>query len=571
MQAFDRASVRQSDTKVQRQDTLGRMPRVAPAGTPEGRKFPTWAWVVMVAAIAAVVFVVLGDHSEPGDSGQVELQTTAEPDPAPLSGQQNGSDLAGPGDLPALIKEDGLILVELRFLGGTEEEPIRPKRSGSLEGRVFNEKMVGIGGVRLEVVGGPQTGWSAVSRADGSYHFPELLPGTHFFQLDIPGYGTTVRSQRIRGRDRTRRDFRVAHRVAVQLELRDFENKPLQGARVISNLDGYEVLSDENGLALLEGLVGGDRVLITIRAEGHVPVRQELNLLVQPINAGPILVPALPKGAVIHGQVLSWPGGPLPRVSVVPRSNKIGTHKIAWETWQGVEVEADGRFALKDLPTSHLLDLRVSHPKGVANPASRALKPMLPSPTTVKFTIQRGQGRVKGKVVDLDNNPIAGANLVLEATDPAAMLGQMFPGLAQVPSTSRLPVPAAMRRELRGNRRGEFDFAVGDHPQGTGTLVLTASAPGYQPKRQSIGRSYNDLVMKLHPEDHSGELILEQTNGQIPEVEWYLDGHLLESATGDRAAGLLTGVYELIIRSGDKELIHQSEFTLQGRKTLTVR
>jgi carboxypeptidase family protein len=547
------------------------MLRAAPTGQSEGRKFPTWAWVVLLGAIAAVVFVVFNDHSEPVDPANPQLPTVVEPDPMPPTDPDFGSDLAGPGDLPTLLEEDGLILVELRYLGGIEEERIRPKRSGSLEGQVINEKRIGIGGVRLQIVGGPQDGWSAVSRADGHYHFPELLPGTHFFRLTVPGYGTTVRSQRVRTGDRTRRNFRVANRVGVQLEIRDFENKPLPGARVIADLEGYEVLTDENGLALLDGLVGGDRVMVTIRAEGHVPVRQELNLIVQPMNAGPIQVPALPKGAVIHGQVLSWPGAPLPRVSVVPRSNRIGTHKIAWETWQGVEVQADGRFTLENLPTSHLIDVRVSHPKGVANPVSRALKPMLQSPTTIKFTIQRGKGRVKGKVVDLDNQPIVGAKLVLEATDPAAMLGQMFPGLADVPSTSRLPVPAAMRRELRCNRRGGFDFAVGDHPQGTGSLVLTASAPGYQPKRQSIGRSYENLVMKLHPEDHSGELILVQANGEVPEVEWYLDGQLFEGATGNQAPGLLTGVYELIIRSGDQNLLHQSEFTLQGPKTLTVR
>ena len=81
------------------------------------------------------------------------------------------------------------------------------------------------------------------------------------------------------------------------------------------------------------------------------------------------------------GKVSSWPGGPFPQISVVPRSNQIGTHKVAWETWQGVQVENDGSFVLEDLPTSHLVDIRVSHPSDVSEPRLRSVKPMSHTPT----------------------------------------------------------------------------------------------------------------------------------------------------------------------------------------------
>lgn len=540
---------------------------MAPLTSPDSRRFPVWGWVVLIGAVLAVLAVVLGPGEEPSPVDPLPGAEEAEP-----IENTEGPQLADPGEAPEQPWASDLLTVELRSLGGIEEERIRPKRSGSLEGAVLNENKEGIEGARLTIVGGPQDGWSTVSRKKGHYLFPELLPGTHFFRIDVPGYGSTVRSHRVRGVDRSWRDFRVAPAMGVELMLRDHENEPLAGARVLTGLSDQEVVSDEDGIARVPPIVGGERVLLTIRAEGHVPVRQELNLMIRPANAPPIEVPALPKGARVLGKVLSWPGAPYPQVSIVPRSNKISAHKIAWETWQSVQIEPDGSFVLENVPTSHLIDIRVFHPSGVTEPRMRSVQPARHTPTRVEFVIKRGGGRVAGRVLDERGNGLAQARLVLEAADPAAMLGNLYPGLELTPSTAMLPVPAPLRRELRARNDGAFDFAVGDHPEGTGSLVLTASAPGYQSRRLPIRRSFTKLEVRLATEDRSAALQLQALQRPaIPKVEWYLDGRPIDEVdglsvqeSGERLGGLAAGIYDVLVRSGDEVVRHERELRIDG-------
>jgi carboxypeptidase family protein len=540
---------------------------MAPSTSTDSRRFPVWGWVVLIGAVFAVLAVVLGPGEEPQSvdpipgPGEIESSETRE-----------GPQLADPGAPPEQPWASDLLTVELRNLGGIEEERISPKRAGSMEGAVLDEAKQGIEGARLTIVGGPQGGWSTVSRKQGHYLFPELLPGTHFFRIDVPGYGSTVRSHRVRGVGRSWRDFRVAPAIGVELMLRDFENKPLAGARVYTGLSDQEILSGEDGIARVPPIVGGERVLLTIRAEGHVPVRQELNLMIRPANAPPIEVPALPKGARVLGKVLSWPGSPYPQVSVVPRSNKISTHKIAWETWQGVQIEPDGSFVLQDVPTSHLIDIRVFHPSGVTEPRLRSVQPARHTPTRVEFVIKRGDGRVAGRVFDEKGAALPRAKLVLEAVDPSAMLGKLYPGLELTPSTAMLPVPAPLRRELRSRNDGGFDFAVGDHPEGTGSLVLTVSAPGYQSRRLPIRRSFTNLAVNLALEDHSSSLqLLASNRPALPKIEWYLDGRLVEEVDGvaveqgtAKLNGLASGLYDVLVRSGGEVVRHDRELRIDG-------
>lgn len=544
----------------------------------DSRRFPLWGWLVLLGALIAVFAVVLGPGEEPlPDPLGPGIE---EPVSTPEEEGENGRAFADPGEIPEQPWASDVLTVELRNLGGIESERIAPKRAGSMEGAILDENKEGIEGVRMTIVGGPQDGWSTVSRAEGHYLFPELLPGTHFVRLEVPGYGTTVRSHRVRGNGRSWRDFRVAPPVGVELALKNYENDPLVGARVSYGLDDGEVLSDEDGIARVPPLVGGERVLLTIRADGHVPVRQELNLLLRPANAPPIEVPALPKGSRVLGKVSSWPGGPYPEISVVPRSNAIGTHKVAWETWQGVRVEPDGSFALENLPSSHLIDIRAFHPSGVTEPRLRSVKPMTHTPTRVQFVIKRGQGRVAGKVTDAQGQPLPQATLVLEASDPAAMLGVLYPGLEKVPSTTMLPVPAALRRELRARGDGSFDFAVGDHPDGTGALVLTASAPGYQDRRVAIRRSYADLRVELAVEDRSASLRIDPgSRSRLPQIEWYLDGRPVDGVEGltvqrvgmsETLSGLSTGLYDVLVRAGTEVLRHDREYRLTGSAEVTL-
>lgn len=555
------------------------MPRASHPSAASGQLLPPWLWAVLGVILVGLLYVVLGtdpEQPDPLDLTAVQAESSAEKEAD--GGPEEA--VAETGPTPTWL--DGPLTAELRFLGGFEQEKIRPKRAGGLEGKILDHKGDGISGVRLRIMGGPQDGWSTLSKDGGRYYFPELLPGTHYFELDIPGFGRAVRSQRVQMRGMTRRDFLVAPKMGVELAIFNHENDPLPGAKLIADLNGEEVLTDEEGVGRLYGVVGGERVLVTVRAEGHVPVRVELNLRTQPSNSEPIAVPALPKGGVIQGVVRSWPGNPLPQISIVPRSDRIGSHRYAWETWQGVEIGSDGRFRLDNVPTSHLLDIRVFHPRGVADPAHRAVRPTVEVPTTLSFVVKRGVGHVKGQVLDDNGEPVRRAKLVMESADPSALLGRIYPGLEKVPSTTQLPVPAALRRELSADSRGRFEFAVGDHPKGTGSLVLTASAEGFQPRRISITRSHEDLKVRLKREDRSGVIELEVADAAVaagapkPELTWYLDGGLAEEQQGYTAddmslLGLPVGVYELIVRSGEKVVLQRPELRIDGHQRLTLK
>jgi len=131
-----------------------------------------------------------------------------------------------------------------------------------------------------------------------------------------------------------------------------------------------------------------------------------------------------------------------------------------------------------------------------------------------------------------------------------------------------LPIPAALHREQAVLKNGKFDFAIGDHPEGTGSLILTASAPGFRPFRQIIQRAFDDLEIQLMSEDRNGKITLKATAwADMPPVEWYLEGF----PVGDGFSGpnpeksavtsdLLTGFYEMTVRRGEQILSFEAEF-----------
>lgn len=520
-------------------------------------------WVILVPdSNSNSTEATLAGESSGGGSAESDATDATEKKPVFLN----------PDDFPPLPGE-GPLRIAMRYLGedgeaGFANEQLEQSLPGSISGRVTGPKFEPLPQVVLTIVGGPQDGLSCETDEQGHFRLLDLIPGTHFIRLATSDGGRYMRMQRIGSRGRTKRDFALGTSVDLPMAFFDHKGKPLMGATV--EMDGRTFLTGADGVAWCAGAPAGPRVLVQIQGEGHVPVRFELNILPQRV-AEPIQMPALPQGAVIRGQVKSWPGGELPRVTVVPRAIQPGPFQIVWETWQEVEVGADGFFELRGLPTDRMVDVRVFHAGGVASPRVRALRASTLHASVVEFTMTRGDARIAGVVLDAGGKPLRGAKVELKASDPAAALARLYPGLSNAPATVRLPVPAAIHRQAVTKRDGAFDFAWGDHPKGTGSLLLKVEADGYQVARREIRSGHSDLRLRLKPAIRSARLMLTAADdGPMPSAYlWIVDGETHETVE-PQLGDLLPGWYSIAARRGDHDILAKRVY-LGARTELAIR
>ena len=205
------------------------------------------------------------------------------------------------------------------------------------------------------------------------------------------------------------------------------------------------------------------------------------------------------------------------------------------------------------------MDVRCATPEGIADPPWRSVRASGSAGAFVEFVIVRGATRVSGQVLGPDGAPLSGAEVALAAAEPLKVLAAEYPGLAQGPLAARIPTPPSLRREWRTGADGRFDFALGDHRQGTGFLILQASKPGFAPARREVRAAADHLVLRLKPEQRDGSLRLTTSNGRPAELEarWFLDGQPLA-----QPSGLLRGTYEIRVRRGERELFRSGNFTV---------
>jgi hypothetical protein len=498
----------------------------------------------------------------------------AEPAPLPSASdpaltQQPPVQPAQLGNLePGRLPGEGDLLVEMRWRGGHDDTRETPELPGRLEGLITGADGQPVVGARVSVRGGPQDGRFVRSDAAGFYSFGQLLAGTHFFALDGAGLPITVAMQRVLARGVTRRDFAVGGAVQMRLLVKDFEGKPLAGAQVLSDLGERQGISDENGLAVVDGVPAGPRVLVDLRAAGHVPVRYELNL--HGGLLGPIELPALPKAGTLRVAVRSWPGGPQPQVTVVPRATGPGPYQPAWELWQGLEVDRDGFVELTGLPTTHLLDVRVIHPMGTADPPVRALRPAAEHAVVAEFVVRRSSASIEGLVLDETGAPLEGATAVLAAVRPDLVLQRLYPGLSDSPTSVPLPVPGAMRRTIVTGADGRFRIAVGDHPDGTGHLVLTVSKEGFRPRTLEVRTAADETVLTLTRAVRASSLrLVRGDGGALPPARFVLDG-AEAAASADQLGELWPGFYEVLVTRGGLQLLYREAFWIEAATNLDL-
>ncbi len=492
--------------------------------------------------------------------------------PAPLPAA--AADAIRPGELGALapgtLPGSGDLRAELRFLGARDDTREAPQLPGRLEGRVTGPGGQPVVGARLVVVGGPQDGRATRTDAEGFYSLGALLAGTHFFALEGGGLPRTVAIQRVLERAVTKRDFAIGGDLPLLVLVKDFEGKPLAGAEVLVSLGEQRAVSGEDGVAQLGNVPAGARTLVDIRAARHVPVRYELNFHGGTAGA-PIELPPLPQAGSLRVAVRSWPGGPQPRVTVVPRATGPGPYQPAWELWQEVEVDREGMVELTGLPTTHLLDVRVMHPMGTADPPVRALRPAAEFAAVAEFVVRRSSATIEGIVLDEGGEPVAGALASLAATRPDLVLAQLYPGLADAPTSVPLPVPGALRREIATDAEGRFKIAVGDHPDGTGHLILTVAKTGFRPARVEVRTTSRATTVRLTRATQTASLtLIRRDGGDLPPARFVLDGADAAGESGARLAGLWPGFYELAVLRGPAQLLYREEFWIEGSTELDL-
>jgi len=514
-------------------------------------------WALLVLGLAVVVgWILFAPRPAPEVIEPVTEVLPDEPQEPADAGTAPATYQAGPG---GVLPGEGPLLVELRWLGGAQDDHVQTRRPGRLTGEVLGFDGSPAAATRLRIVGGPQDGVETVSGPDGRYLFEDLVPGTHFVEMQQPGGPLVVRVQRVASRRTTNRDFQLGETMEVPFRVVDQQDQPVAGATVSTDFGAHQGVSDAEGLAYVAGVAGGQRVLVEVRAEGFVPVRYEMNLYAALLDGDPVKLPALPKGGSVRGQVRSWPGGPLPRVTLVPRAAGPGPWSAAWETWQDVEVDGRGHFVLEGLPTTHTVDVRVFHPFGLASPRVRTTRPSTANATPLEFVVSESDARVAGRVLGPDGAPLAGARVVLAAVNPDQVLAQLYPGLDESPLSVRLPVPGAVRREVVTGRDGSFRFTVADHPTGTGHLLLTVDADGCQQARREIRTVAGDLRIPLRARDRSASLALvREDDGPLPNaVEWSLDGAQTGTLGDTVLDGLASGYYAVRVRRGDVVLVER--------------
>lgn len=481
-------------------------------------------------------------------------EVPAEPEEAVL---EPGPDRPLPGSGP--------LTVDLLYLGTEADQHLRVERQGTLFGTIYGASGGGgpLANAILRVHGGPQDGLLTRSEVDGTFELRGLLPGSHFFHIETSNGFSAVRLQRVAESRPTKRDFFLGEPLDVEFEVVDHENEPLEGAEVLVSTGLQRGTTDAKGRVLIGNVVGGRRVLVDVRSDEHVSMRFELNLFASAVSEGPYRLPALARGGTIRGQVRSWPGGPLPRLTLVPRATQPGVGMAAWESWQGIETDREGRFRIENLPTQHMIDVRVHHPWGVSDPRSRAVKPNPNTASTVDFVIREAHAKITGTVFGPNGSPAGGIEVRLAALRPGQVLGALYPGLDRSPVGVPLPTPAQMERVTTSRSDGSFEFAVGDHVEGTGSMVLIASAPGLRSVRQEVGTVGQHLEVRLRPLREDATLhLLRKDEGPLPEqAQWRLDGEMLP-ASDLALEGLQEGFYHLRVLRGEEVLFAHDRFRI---------
>jgi len=516
---------------------------------------PTHILLLVAVLAAAVMFVLFSGPDITPSPVVVEVEDAQQP-------EIQGAELE---EVVLPLPGRGPLQVHLEYLGDANYQS--PTYDGNLSGKVLNVYGKPLPLARIEVVGGPQNKKFAISNNEGEYQLRGLLPGMHVFRVYSGASAEIVRMQYVARK--TTRDWHIGQSISATFEIRDHKNKVLENAKVRSDFGLREATSDEKGIAVLHGIPSGGRVVIDVLAEGHVATRHELNLYAAN-TTDVIKLSPLEKGGRVAGRVKSWPGGDLPTITIVPRTAENRSGMTVWEKFQDVPVSNEGYFSFDDLPTNQLLDIRVNHAQGICEPRGRALTAGGQSPTRCDFIVRLSQAKVSGRVINENGTSIAGAEVELLAESPLKVLAAIYPSIGSQRLSARLPIPSQLRRTTRTDKRGAFNIALGDHIQGTGSLLLNVDMKGMVSTQRVIKKVGTMVEVTLRNQHGGASLALSRRlDGILPTCEWPTVPAASETA-GARISELLEGYYRLHISRGGQTIFREDKYWISGETKIVL-
>lgn len=264
------------------------------------------------------------------------------------------------------------------------------------------------------------------------------------------------------------------------------DGEPLAGALVwLGGEEGSAVVSTADGRFTVP-VAGSAAVEVRAAAPGFERQRLKLEVAEWPRAGDGLLLPLTPRG-VVAGTVLDPAGRPVPGVTVLARQGWQREADWSWdpgdEAVAVVEVDADGRFRIDDLPAHGKLWLRA---EAADRPVVEVERPV--GDTGVRLVLGLG-GALRARVRTADGGIVAGASAQLFATtsgnDPVVYEDGVRLG--------GLPVALAEDGALRLERA----------PAGTHELVV--EVPGHQrltvPGIEVVEGVETDLgTLELRPE-----------------------------------------------------------------------
>ncbi|HET9227956.1 MAG TPA: carboxypeptidase regulatory-like domain-containing protein, partial [Thermoanaerobaculia bacterium] len=355
---------------------------------------------------------------------------------------------------------------------GQPEKPVTValKKAARVQGQVVDSEGAPVAGVFLQIRPVPFQDQrlsslrylsELLSRADGSFSIPGLLPGgVYKLSASKPGHGKMEVEIRTAPAGRPTPSARVILGTGVTMigRIVDETGKPVEGASVDLLQDdptGFlQAVSDASGVFSIRGLAPGQYQLAAVR-KGFSPITHSGVLMPEGparLDLGDITLKA---GAAIEGKVIDAEGRTVEGAEVQASKTQEEMNFLSLGNQQADVVtfsSKDGHFQIRDLEPGLRYSVSVRHPDYPPESLSG-----VEAPTAEPVTIELQPSRtLSGRVVGPDGEPVPDAEIMLVTqTGFGSYVGGMLG-----------------RTDSAGDFRGS-----GLRP---GAIDLQISAPGYQ-------------------------------------------------------------------------------------------